>query len=72
MQTVNVEHTARRSRKPPYAIFMSGSTNPSSSTDDPIGIDGTGSENTTPQPIVKNNPFVPQGNGAQDTPIVKP
>jgi hypothetical protein len=72
MQKAQYKYFGARSGKPPFAIVMSGAANLPTPEGEPNENDTTDSGSTTPDQAVKNNPFMPQANGSQDTPIGKP
>lgn len=72
MQTAQYRYSGSRFGKTPGAIVMAGETGLPTPQGEPIQGDATDAGNTPPDPKVKKNPFMPQGNGSQDTPIGKP
>jgi hypothetical protein len=72
MQTAQYRYSGTRSGKTPVAIVMSGETGLPTPQGEPTQDDTTDSGNTPPDQKGKKNPFMPQGNGSQDTPIGKP
>lgn len=72
MQTAQYRYSGSQFGKTPVAIVMAGETGLPTPPGEPIPGDPTDSGDTPPDQKVKKNPFMPQGNGSQDTPIGKP
>ncbi len=72
MLTAQYRYSGTRLGKTPAAIIMSGDTGLPTPQGEPIQGDSTDSGNTPPDQKGEKNPFMPKGNGSQDTPIGKP